>query len=447
MPDLSLRGQCLEAQRLVDTGLPADAKVICYRVLEAFPRYVAAYAVLGQAYVRLGDRDTGADIFGRVLGADPESVPAHQGLASIYERRGRLEQAYWHAERAFEMAPGDAEIRAGIARLRHGGAPETQPRVDLTRAALARVYMRGHLYSKAIWELGELLRDMPRRLDLRVALCEAQWRSGDVDGAASVTQGVLAELPNCLKACLILGRIWLEGGRENEGRTLLQRAQALDPDNRVASSLFGSRSPLPPRVSRLPAREGDLPPLDLPYLDVEDSSDVIDESPKQSETETTVNRIPIHGATVHIGVPVPGRADSHGQGDSLKGAAPDLAEEQSRATAQTPSSPNREQTPDSVEGTAAWEDVGDLSLIELQRRYVIENPDDAQARLDLARRYRDGLKVDEALEHYEWLILNDYSLLKEAIADLEFLYRLRPRSEGVSRLLVEARRRESRLPK
>ncbi len=465
MPDLSLRGQCQEAQRLVDAGLPADAKTMCYRVLESFPRYVAVYAILGQVFVRLGDRDTAADIFGRVLSADPENAPAHRGLAGIYERHGRLEEARWHIERAFEMSPGDPDTRLAMARLTDGVSGDSTPRLELNRATLARLYLRGHLYSKAIWEFKDLLREMPGRVDLRVALCEALWRSRDTDGAASVTQGVLVELPNCLKACLILGRIWLQGDREDEGRALLQRAQTLDPDNQVATLLFGSRSPLPPRVSRVPARKDDLPPLDLPYLNVpeeieevpggvsgDDSAKISAEEglapPRREKDPPAVRTIQIHGATVHAAPTAPeAEEDSGKRRKSSPGVTPRATVPRADKPEPPSASEDERVRTGGAEDAADWEDLRDLSLVDLQYRYVIEHPDDSQARLDLARRYRDGLQVDEALEHYEWLVYNDQSLLTEAVADLEFLYRLRPRSDSVGRLLAEARRRERRLPR
>ena len=57
---------------------------------------------------------------------------------------------------------------------------------------------------------------------------------------------MLDRQPYCLKANLILGEIWTSSGRE-EGQVYLRRAEALDPESRMASQLFGDASPIPAR--------------------------------------------------------------------------------------------------------------------------------------------------------------------------------------------------------
>jgi tetratricopeptide (TPR) repeat protein len=143
-------------------------------------------------------------------------------------------------------------------------------RLKLSCAALARIYLRGRLYAKAAGELRGLLARETQRPDLSLALAEALWREGQTDDAAMACQQVLRVLPNCLKANLILGQIWLHTRQEDPARVLLQRAQALDPDNGVAQRLLGAQSPLPPRTTRLPFAGEALPPPDLPYLLAED---------------------------------------------------------------------------------------------------------------------------------------------------------------------------------
>jgi NAD-dependent oxidoreductase involved in siderophore biosynthesis len=73
--------------------------------------------------------------------------------------------------------------------------------------------------------------------------------------AEAVCEQILEALPNCLKANLILGHIWLHTGREEESHGPFRVAQALDPENHVAVDLLGKESPL--------ARE----PVVIPQLD------------------------------------------------------------------------------------------------------------------------------------------------------------------------------------
>jgi tetratricopeptide (TPR) repeat protein len=433
MVDLSLRGQYEEAARLIRVSRPADARDVCMRILRTFPRHVATYALLGQALVRLGRRDEAANLFYRVLGADPESAEAHAGLAGIHERRQALDEALWHYQRAYELAPGDVEVREGYRRavgLRDGAAPE---RVTLTRAGLARTYLRGGLYARAVWELRLLLEDEPQRYDLRVALAEALWRSRAVEETATICQSLLATLPNCLKAGLLLGGCWLGTERDDMGRTLLQRAQALDPDNAVAQALFGARSPLPPRAARLPAREDDLPPLDLDYLladaDLED-----DEEEPASWGAGGAWPAGAERAAAGPVSPAPERPTPAAE-DAVEEAPPEDAAVSTAGEA-ADEEPVADERP-------AWES---LSLIDVQRQYVAEHPEDSQARLDLARRLRDDGSLGEAIEQYRWLVENEVALLPEAIEDLEFLNRLYPRTTALVDLLGEARFRERTTP-
>ena len=425
MVDLSLRGQYEEAARLIRVSRPADARDVCMRILHTFPRHVATYALLGQALVRLGRRDEAANLFYRVLGADPESAAAHAGLAGIYERRQALDEALWHYQRAYELAPGEPEIREGYRRaigLRDGATPE---RVTPTQAGLARIYLRGRLYAKAAWEFRQILEDGPAQYDLRVALAEGLWRAGEEEQAEAICQSLLSALPNCLKASLLLGQHWLGTEQDALGRTLLQRAQAMDPENLAAQSLFGDRSPLPPRAARLPVQEADLPPLDLDYLLADD-----EEESTAREPTALVDWIANAQAFFPPAPPeVAAEPDDH---------APEPAPEAEPAQAREDA-----QVSEDAQEPAVWEA---MSLIDVQRQYVAAHPEDSQARLDLARRFRDDGSLHDALEQYRWLVENEITLLPSAIEDLEFLNRMYPRTEALIDLLGEARFRERSRP-
>lgn len=266
MADLTLRGQSEEALARLRAGRPREALAIARRILQTFNKHVGTYGIVAQAYLALGEHELAAAFFRRVLSVDPEHVLSYISMAAIHEARGSKEEAMWHLERAYELAPSNAEVRQKLNHLYIERSILPTARAKMTRAALARTYLRGQLYGAAIKELRELARADPMRFDLRVALAEALWRDGRVEDAAVVCQGILHELPNCLKANLILGQLWLNTDQDESARIFLQRAQTLDPDNVAAQALFGARSPLPPRTARLPFRVEDAPPVELPYL-------------------------------------------------------------------------------------------------------------------------------------------------------------------------------------
>ena len=249
----SLRGHCDKAREQLRAGKYNRAIAHCRALLMLYPRYVPAYTIMGEAYLAKGEHAEAANLFRRTLGADPEATIPYAGLGLIYEERGLLEEAIWQLERAFELAPHNKEIRASLLDLYTQRDATLLSKIELTRAGLARIYARGHLYPKAIGEFRDLLRKEPMRMDLRVALAEALWQDGRYEGAAIISQGVLDLAPNCLKANLILGEIWLrDKDHEADGRALLDQAQMLDPENAVAQSLFGDRSPLAPRIVPVP---------------------------------------------------------------------------------------------------------------------------------------------------------------------------------------------------
>jgi len=258
MADVSLREYCEEVKELIRSDSYDQAITISRHILEHFPEHVTSYRLLGEACLEKGDYVEAANLFKRVLSVDVEDVIAHVGLGIIYDEQGALEEAIWQLERAFELTPGNAEIRGELQRLygeRDGIAP---PRLKLTPAALGRLYLKEELYQRSVDELKGVLEEDPERADIQVALAEALWRSDQRREAAEVCEDILEELPNCLKANLILGEILLTSGREEEGQALLHTAQALDPENIVAEHLFRDQSPFafePVYVRRLDEAE------------------------------------------------------------------------------------------------------------------------------------------------------------------------------------------------
>lgn len=213
-------------------------------ILKHYPKDVGAYWLLGKAMLEAGQDEQAADMFQRVVSADPDRMLAWVGMGEVAERQGDLEAAIRHLERAFELATDNDAVASHLRHL-YGKLEGREPdRLQLTQGALARLYLRGDLLSRAITELTELLEDHPDRIDLQVALAEALWRSGRRPEAAEVCQDILEDHRYNLKANLILGETWTSSGREG-GEVYLERAEALDPENRAAQELFGAASPLP----------------------------------------------------------------------------------------------------------------------------------------------------------------------------------------------------------
>jgi tetratricopeptide (TPR) repeat protein len=249
MEKVSLRDYCEEARSRVESGEPDIAIRITRHILGQYPRHVESYRLLGQALLVAGRYQEAAQQFRRVLSADPEDAASHAGLARIYEATSELDKAVQQMRRAVELSPGDSDLRAQMVRLANAQQEgDTSERIELTRAALGRIYTRRGLYAKAIQEYEAVLTLDADRADVQAALAEALWRAGRHSEAAKLCRHILDKLPNALKANLIIGAaIRFDSPHSNEAKSYLELAQELDPENEVAQSLFGAESPLPSR--------------------------------------------------------------------------------------------------------------------------------------------------------------------------------------------------------
>jgi tetratricopeptide (TPR) repeat protein len=429
MSDLTVRGQYEQARRDVAKRHIAGALERCQRVLATYPRHLGTYGVLGQIYLELGRYTDAANLLRRLLGADPENVVGYVGLGAIYEARGLLDEAIWQFERAVELSPRNQQVRTELLRLHRQRTPERTGRIAMSRGALARVYMRAQLFPKAIGELRELVSEEPWRFDLRVALAEALWHDRRLADAEAVCQGILAELPHCLKANLILGWLWLQTDQDDQARALLQRAQALDPENAVAQAIFGDDSPLPLRVARLPLMEDEEEPIYRYYL--VDDDEVVASAP-------IIEGGRRHGAPRVI------------DWQALDDKALDMlgyVAESSRATQgssrKQPLAANRgsAEQADSSPGAAVQAEpspISDQTLLDLQRARVAESPEDHGERLRLARLHSALGEWDDALPHYERLVREGQALV--AIRrDLEMWHLLCPDHASLTTLWLNVR--------
>lgn len=252
MATRTLRELCEEIQELIHQEQIPEALRTARHVLAYFPQHLETYTLVGEACLESGNVREAVEMFQRALGADPEHLRAWLGMASAYEQDELPEKALWYLERAFEVEPSHAGIRAELKRLYSEVQGVKGLRVKLNNAALGRIYLRGGLYQLAVDEFREVLTRHPEYYHVRTGLAQALWYLGRHVEAAQACQELLEDLPNCLEALLILGEIWSRGDQPEEGQSLLQAAEALDPENRKAQEIFGPDSPLPPKNPTLP---------------------------------------------------------------------------------------------------------------------------------------------------------------------------------------------------
>ncbi|GIK66453.1 MAG: hypothetical protein BroJett018_42470 [Chloroflexota bacterium] len=201
----------------------------CRHILQHYPKNVETYRLLGKALLEKARHEEAAQVFPRLLSADPNDFVAHVGMSSIYENQQQLNQAIWHMERANEQMPNNNVIINELKRL-YKRRDEASPRkIQLTRAALAQQYLSSGMYEQAITELRRSLVEQPNRLDLRVRLATALWDAGHLLEAGELALEVLRVLPDCLPLNLLMAKLWIETRRPDDAKPFLEKVEALAP--------------------------------------------------------------------------------------------------------------------------------------------------------------------------------------------------------------------------
>ncbi len=86
--------QAMLAFSLMVAGRFAEAVPVAEMAVAAAPDLEMAQLALGRSLAETGDVKRGTELLNQVLKGDPDNLEAHQGLAAIYSRMGRREDAY-----------------------------------------------------------------------------------------------------------------------------------------------------------------------------------------------------------------------------------------------------------------------------------------------------------------------------------------------------------------
>lgn len=158
---------------------PAAVAALAQVVLRRLPRHLATYQRVLQAAWLLQRWEEGEEWAKRLLRADPGNGLAWRALAMAAEQRGQRAHAHATWQRAFEAAPYEPTIRAGLSRttirsteVRSSGSAATmigeEPALLLNLACLATLYRRGQRWEQAASAYQALLQAEPRRVDFQV---------------------------------------------------------------------------------------------------------------------------------------------------------------------------------------------------------------------------------------------------------------------------------------
>nr|MBC7244033.1 tetratricopeptide repeat protein [Chloroflexota bacterium] len=466
MARVTLQEYCDEARDLISAHAYDDAIAICQHILKRYPKHIRAYQILGEACLDKGEIDEAIDIFKRLLDhADPENFVAYAGLGVALEEKGQIPEAIWYMERAFELAPNNEEIRGALRRLyakRDGREPE---RIKYNKAAFARVYTKGGQYRQAIREFRDLLESEAGRdrLDLKLSFAETLWRDGRHEEAAAVAREILQICPDCLKAILLLGAILLEKGRQDEGWAILANARHLDPENKLAQTLFGDQSPLPPQSIRIPRlekkAEPEVTPAAIPEVLAPAGAAITEVAATTEEMPIEIipaGLEPVVPSTEEQVSPIPEAALEKETGVAeLEPTTPAVEEAHLEEKAQAMVAPAESEALTPLEvaseettlASAAGMTPSATAVIERYKLHLEESPKDDETRLALARAYLDLGQVKLALEQYNLLLQGKSKILPELIRDVETIVASRPDNLEAHELLADLYVKDGQLQK
>lgn len=249
MAQIMLRDYLQQTEDTLSSGHIDDALANCQHVLTHYPGALEAQRLLGEIYLAQGHLEEAQRTFDWILTSDPENVVAYCDRALICERMSDYDTALDCYQQAYELSRGNNQIRQEFNQL---SARVGQADFMLSRAGLARLYMRGDLLTQAIQEWEVVLAATPDRLDARCGLLEAYWREEQFDQVEQLAKQILDEVPGSLKALLLLAHATAPRDL-GQAKELIRRAEALDPELVMAHDLF----------SDLMAREPDDPFLAL----------------------------------------------------------------------------------------------------------------------------------------------------------------------------------------
>lgn len=218
----------------ISAGQLNEAMASCQQLLVRYPDALDIQRLLGEVYMAQGRLEEAQQAFDWILVNDPENVIVYCDRALLCQHLQDFDTALDCYQQAYELSRGNSQIRRGFNQL---SAQVGQQEFMLSRAGLARLYMRGDLLTQAIQEWEAVLAVTPDRLDARLGLLETYWRDGSFDKVERLAQQILEEFSGCLKALLLLAHV-TSAFNMQRARELLQRAAAFDPELMMAQELF-----------------------------------------------------------------------------------------------------------------------------------------------------------------------------------------------------------------
>lgn len=126
------------ALRLMQSGMLAQARSECERVVRAFPANADAHYLMGVIATRSNRYQDAAKHIAESLRLNPANPAGHSNLGVIFKREGRLEEAIACFQRAIGQNPGYVEAHHNLGNALHEGGRAHEALASFDRALALR---------------------------------------------------------------------------------------------------------------------------------------------------------------------------------------------------------------------------------------------------------------------------------------------------------------------
>jgi tetratricopeptide (TPR) repeat protein len=177
------------------------------------------------------------------LARNPGCSMAHDNLGILLRRKGQLDEAIAHFQKALEIQPDNARVHnnLGNALLQNGQldeaiahfqkALEIQPNLAVVHDNLGAVFLKKGQIDEAIAQFRRALDIQPGLVEAHYNLGLALFQKGQLDSAIAHFAKVLEIQPDLADAHANLGTVFLQKGQVAEAMVHFQKVLELQPQN------------------------------------------------------------------------------------------------------------------------------------------------------------------------------------------------------------------------
>ncbi|QPC82895.1 tetratricopeptide repeat protein [Phototrophicus methaneseepsis] len=229
MAQINLRDYLKQIDTFVRRGNMDEAIAHARHILGRYPKNATAYRYLASALMGQSQWQEALSVLQRLAAAHIDDVWVQTQLGYVHSKLKQLDKSLYHYERAFDLAPNDANIITSLREVYSEKNHKPLDRIHLTAGAAAGQFINNELYDQAINTLTQTLVQSPDRPDLKLLLAKALWHSEHYVDAAEQALDVLKSLPYCVTANMLLAELWLQEQRPSDAQRYLSRVEDVEP--------------------------------------------------------------------------------------------------------------------------------------------------------------------------------------------------------------------------